>query len=166
MRTNFPELATASSARERARRASGVADDAVVALPDSEVPARPARRRFPAEYKQRILKEADGLREPGQIGALLRREGIYSSLLSKWRAQRDQGALDALTPSKRGRKPVLPSPERARIAELERDNRTLRAKLQHAELIIEVQKKSPICWGSALPARRTNSTHERCSAAC
>ena len=151
MRTNLPELATASSATERARRANGVADDAVVALPDSEVPARPTRRRFTADYKQRIVKAADALREPGQIGALLRREGIYSSLLSKWRAQRDRGALDALTPSKRGRRPVLPSPERARIAELERDNRTLRAKLQQAELIIDVQKRVANLLGVSSP---------------
>ena len=155
MRTNLPEPATASSATERARRASGVADDAVVALPDAEVPARPTRRRFTADYKQRIVKAADALREPGQIGALLRREGIYSSLLSKWRAQRDQGALDALTPSKRGRRPVLPSPERARIAELERDNRTLRAKLQHAELIIDVQKKVANLLGGSSPGENS-----------
>ena len=97
-------------------------------------------------YKRRILKTADGLREPGEIGALLRREGLYSSLLSKWRAQRDQGVLNALAPRRRGRKPVLRSADRVRIAELERENETLRGQLQQAELIIDVQKKSRVCW--------------------
>ena len=164
MRRNLPEPAVASSATERARRASGVAEDAVGALPAAEVPARPTRRRYTAEYKQSIVKAADALREPGQIGALLRREGIYSSLLSKWRAQRDRGALDALTPRKRGRKPALHTPEQARIAALERDNRTLRAELQQAKLIIDVQKKLPICWGAVLPTTTANATLERCAA--
>ena len=138
MRTNAPEGVAASSATERARRASVEADDAVA--------AKPRRRRFTAEYKRRILKTADGLREPGEIGALLRREGLYSSLLNKWRAQRDQGVLNALAPRRRGRKPVLRSADRVRIAELERENETLRGQLQQAELIIDVQKKSRVCW--------------------
>ena len=123
-----------------------MADDAVAALPEPQVAAKPTRRRFTAEYKRRILKAADGLREPGQIGALLRREGLYSSLLSRWRAQRDQGVLNALAPKRRGRKPELRRAELVRLAELERENRTLRAQLQQAELIIDVQKKSRVCW--------------------
>ena len=125
---------------------SAVADDAVAALPEPQVAAKPTRRRFTAEYKRRILKAADGLREPGQIGALLRREGLYSSLLSRWRAQRDQGVLNALAPKRRGRKPELRRAELVRLAELERENRTLRAQLQQAELIIDVQKESRLCW--------------------
>ena len=147
MRTNIPEGANASAGTERARRARVVPADAFASLPDPQVAAKPARRRFTAEYKQRILKVADGLREPGAIGALLRREGLYSSHLSKWRAQRDQGVLNALTPKKRGRKPALRSAELVRITELERENKTLRAQLEQAELIIDVQKKSRICWG-------------------
>ena len=123
-----------------------MADDAVAALPEPQVAAKPTRRRFTAEYKRQILKAADGLREPGQIGALLRREGLYSSLLSRWRAQRDQGVLNALAPKRRGRKPELRRAELVRLAELERENRTLRAQLQQAELIIDVQKKSRVCW--------------------
>ena len=123
-----------------------MADDAVAALPEPQVAAKPTRRRFTAEYKRRILKATDGLREPGQIGALLRREGLYSSLLSRWRAQRDQGVLNALAPKRRGRKPELRRAELVRLAELERENRTLRAQLQQAELIIDVQKESRLCW--------------------
>ena len=146
MSTSTSEGLRASSATGRARRASAVADDAVAALPEPQVAAKPTRRRFTAEYKRRILKAADGLREPGQIGALLRREGLYSSLLSRWRAQRDQGVLNALAPKRRGRKPELRRAELVRLAELERENRTLRAQLQQAELIIDVQKKSRVCW--------------------
>ena len=141
MRTNAPEGLAASSATERARRASVEADDADAALPDPQVAAKPRRRRFTAEYKRRILKTADAVREPGEIGAILRREGLYSSHLSKWRAQRDQGVLNALAPRRRGRKPVLRSADRVRIAELERENEALRGQLQRAELIIDVQKK-------------------------
>ena len=146
MRTNASEGVAASSATERARRASVEADDAAAALRDPQVAAKPRRRRFTAEYKHRILKTADAVREPGEIGALLRREGLYSSLLSKWRAQRDQGVLNALAPTRRGRKPARRSADRVRIAEQERENETLRGQLQQAELIIDVQKKSPICW--------------------
>ena len=141
MRTNAPRGLTASSATERARRASAEADDAVAALPDPQVVAMPKRRRFTAEYKRRILEAADASREPGQIGALLRREGLYSALLSKWRAQRDQGVISALAPKRRGRKPVHRTADQVRVAELERENETLRAQLQQAELIIDVQKK-------------------------
>src|SRR3970282_1992720 len=83
---------------------------AVAASPDPEVPAKPARRRFPADYKLRILKLADACTEPGSLGALLRREGLYSSNLTAWRRQRDEGVLSALTPRKRGRKGTVPHP--------------------------------------------------------
>ena len=156
MRTDFPAGATASLATKRARRASEGANDPVAAppLPEAEVPVKPARRRFTAEYKRRILKATDDLRESGQIGALLRREGLYSALLSKWRAQRDQGVLNALAPKKRGRKPAPHRPELARIAELERETETLRAQLQQAELIIDVQEKVASLLGVRSPDRR------------
>ena len=141
MITNPEEVGVEPSATERARRARGVADGSTPKLPDPEVPSRPRRRRFTAAYKRRVLEETDQLREPGQIGAYLRREGLYSSTLSRWRAQRDRGLLDALAPRRRGRKPSPRATERARIAELERQNENLRTRLRQADLIIEVQKK-------------------------
>ena len=112
---------------------------AAPAVPDPEVPEKAARRRFTAEYKLRILHEADGCVEPGALGALLRREGLYSSHLTTWRRQREQGALEALTPKKRGRR--APHPLSRRVAELERENAHLQRRLKQAETIIEVQKK-------------------------
>jgi len=108
---------------------------------DPEVPEKPIRRRFTAEYKLRILRLVDDCTEPGSIGALLRREGLYSSHLTMWRRQRERGALDGLQPKKRGRKadernPLLPEVERLR-----KENEQLTKRLKQAELIIEVQKK-------------------------
>lgn len=112
---------------------------AVLAVPSAEVLARPARRRFSKEYKLRILQEVE--RCPGgQIGALLRREGIYSSHLDRWRKTRDQGALAALTPKKRG-PPSAVNPLAKRVAELERERNRLQARLTQAEAIIDIQKK-------------------------
>ena len=112
-----------------------------VSDPDPEVPAKARRRRFTAQYKLGILEEVDRCTQPGEIGAVLRREGLYSSHLSKWRQQRDAGALAGLTPKKRGRKPRPVDPQAQRVAELERENARLRDKLEKAETIIEVQKK-------------------------
>ncbi len=108
--------------------------------PDPEVSDRPQRRRYSAEYKLRILREADACVEPGEIGALLRREGLYSSLLSQWRRQRDAGALKALD-GKRGRKAKPVNPLSGRVAALEAENRKLQEKLRQAEAIIDIQKK-------------------------
>jgi len=116
------------------------------------------RRRFTAEYKVRILREADRCTESGQLGALLRREGLYSSHLSTWRQQRDAGTLAGLTPKRRGRKA---NPDAALIAEIERLNReTLRlaAKLRQAETIIEVQKKLSEILGIPLPPPDSNGS--------
>ena len=86
-------------------------------VPDPEVPEKAQRRHYTAEYKLRVLEEADRCREPGEVGALLRREGLYSSLLSTWRRQRDEGSLSALEPRKRGRKakPKNPLTNRRRL---------------------------------------------------
>jgi len=97
------------------------------------------RRQFTAEYKLRIVREADAGTEPGQIGSLLRREGLYSSYLSTWRRQREEGQLQALSSKKRGRKGQDPSAEE--LAQLQRENERLRARLEQAEIIIDVQKK-------------------------
>ena len=102
---------------------------------------RAARRRFTAEYKLRVLRQADACSGPGEVGALLRREGLYSSHLTTWRRQWEQGSLAALSPKKRGRPAVPPSPLGRRVAELERENARLTQRLQHAETIIAVQKK-------------------------
>lgn len=109
--------------------------------PDPEVPEKKPRRRFTAQYKARILSEIDSCADSGEIGALLRREGLYSSNITTWRRQRQVGALQGLTPKKRGRKKREISPEAKRIAELERENQRLVKKLRQAELIIDVQKK-------------------------
>ena len=107
--------------------------------PDPEVPAKATRRRFNAEYKIRIVREAEKCKGPGEVGALLRREGLYSSHLSTWRQQRDGGALRDLSSRKRGRNGRSASEKR--VVELERENARLRKKLEQAETIITVQKK-------------------------
>ena len=117
-----------------------------VLAPDPEVRPAPTRRTFTTEYKLRILAEADRLgrtegdrsREPGAIGALLRREGLYSSHLTEWRRQRAAGELKAGVAKVRGRKPA---PEAQEVARLQRENERLRAQLAQAELIIGAQKK-------------------------
>ena len=114
-------------------------DERETRVPEPEVVPRAKRRRFSAEYKQRILEEAEGCTQRGQIVALLRREGLYSSHLSKWRRQRSLGQLEGLSPKKRGRKPQDPAVEE--MARLQRENERLRARLEQAEMIIDVQKK-------------------------
>ncbi len=106
-----------------------------------EVLAKAGRRRFTAEYKRRVLQEADACTKPGELGALLRREGLYSSHLSAWRAARQRGELAGLTQRARGPKPRRPDPRDRKIVELERENRRLQARLARAEGLIEVQKK-------------------------
>jgi len=120
-------------------RTGGLADLSV--LPDSEVPEKAVRRRFTAEYKRRILREAEACKEQGRLGALLRREGLYSSNLNTWRRQAEQGTLDALSPKKRGPKEKKPDPSIRRIADLEKRTQKLEHKLRQAELIIAAQKK-------------------------
>ncbi len=109
--------------------------------PTTEVSQKPARRRFSAEYKLRILAEADRCTELGQIGEVLRREGLYSSHLTNWRKQRDEGVLAGLTPKRRGPKAKRKNPLADEVAQLQRKNRHLEEKLRQAELIIDVQKK-------------------------
>jgi len=109
--------------------------------PDPEVPERKPRRRFTAQYKLDMLKRADSCTRPGEIGALLRREGLYSSNLTTWKKQRDKGLLEAMSPKKRGRKKVERNPLTQEVARLQRENERLRGKLKQAQTIIEVQKK-------------------------
>ena len=107
----------------------------------SEVVAHARRRKFRREYKLNVLKEADGCSNPGEIGALLRREGLYSSHLSAWRRARERGELGARAARTRGRKSDPDRALKARNVELERENERLRTKLDRAEALIEVQKK-------------------------
>lgn len=128
-------------AAEGARRATGEAgapSPSRAAAPDPEVPAKPQRRRFTAEYRLRILKEADACKKSGELGALLRREGLYSSHLITWRQQRERGALAGMRGQKRGPKATAVDP---RVKHLEAENRRLQRKLQRAETIITLQKK-------------------------
>jgi transposase-like protein len=105
-------------------------------IPDPEVEPRAKRRRFSVAYKLSILAQAEQCREPGELGALLRREGLYSSHLSKWRDQQQAGQLGQT--QKRGRKS---QPQATELARLQQENERLKAKLERAELIIEAQKK-------------------------
>ena len=116
-----------------------VRPDLVIA--DPEVPEKARRRQFSAAYKLRVLKDADACDQPGQVGELLRREGLYSSHLTLWRKQREEGSLRSLTPRTRGRRPRATNPLAKRVIDLERDNDRLRNRLRQAELIIDVQKK-------------------------
>ena len=115
-----------------------------------EVLAKAKRRRFTLEYKRRVLREADRCRKPGDLGALLRREGLYSSSLSNWRAARDRGELGGAGTRKRGPVAKAPDPGAKRIVELERENRQLRHRAERAEALVEVQNCRS-CWGSTCP---------------
>ncbi len=118
-----------------------------IAVPDPGVRPRAKHRHFTAEYKKRILDEAAACTEPGQLGALLRREGLYSSLLSKWRQQQSAGALEGLRPKKRGPKV---DPQAQELARLQRENQRLQERLHQAELISEVPKKVSLLLGVPL----------------
>lgn len=127
---------------EGARRATGVPSMSSPSVPpDPEVPEKKPRRKYTAAYKLRILKEYDSCTVPGEIGTLLRREGLYHSNINTWIRQRDKGALHGLTPRKRGRKPKQVNPLAREVARLERENKKLSQKLKQAEIIIDVQKK-------------------------
>ena len=126
---------------EGARRATGASASTATsraADPDPEVPAKATRRRFSAEYRLRILKQADACKQHGELGALMRREGLYSSHLTLWRQQRQRGALAGMRARKRGptSQPIDP-----RVKQLESENARLQRKLQRAETIITLQKK-------------------------
>lgn len=112
-----------------------------VNIPDPEVPEKKTRRKFTTAYKLRVLHEAEQCLQPGETGALLRREALYSSHLTTWRRQREEGVLQALKPKKRGRKEKPKDLSAERIAQLEKENQRLKSRLRRAEIIIEAQKK-------------------------
>ena len=149
----FPVVAAPKvSAGERSepKRAEGAGTTAALAQPadpplvvagNPEVVAKASRRRFTVDYKLKILDQAGACQQPGELGALLRREGLYSSSLALWRHQRQQGILTGLTPRTRGRKPNQQSQLVADNEQLKRQNQKLSKRLQQAEIIIEFQKK-------------------------
>jgi transposase len=130
---------------ERSEAATGHAAPAGVA--DPELIEGPKRRRFTAEYKLQVLREAEACSQPGEVGALLRREGLYSSLLSEWRKQRDAGSLQALS-RPRGRKPA--DPRDGQIAALKRRAERAEAELSKARRVIEVQGNVSALLGQLL----------------
>jgi transposase-like protein len=111
------------------------------AAPDPEVEAKPRRRKFSAAYRLRILEEVDRCHGPGEIGRLLRREGLYSSHLASWRKARREGSLAALSPKKRGAKPKARNPLEPKVRQLEAKVTRLEAELEKAHTILDVQEK-------------------------
>jgi transposase len=139
---------TPAPGSEGARRASGDRGArGPTGPPDPEVTERAQRRRFTTEYKLRILREADACKGDGDLGALLRREGLYSSHLANWRRQRDKIANAGMKARKRGPKPKAVDP---RVKQLERENDRLKQRLEQAETIIAFQKKLSKLLGISL----------------
>jgi len=143
-----PQVIRKMEEMEGVRRTTGISSiketkniQSIITVPEPEVRERAVRRRFTAEYKLRILKEAESCKGHGQFGSLLRREGLYSSNLITWKRQMEKGTLEAQSPKKRGPKAKRPDPSARRIAELERENQKLQKKLRQAETVIDVQKK-------------------------
>ena len=142
------------------RNGGAAGRSALVGVPDPELVDRPVRRRFSAEYKLQVLREADGCSAPGEVGALLRREGLYSSILSEWRKQRDAGSLQALS-RPRGRK--APNPLEAENARLRRRVERAEGELAKARKVIEVQGNVSALLGELLEPRgaTANGSTER-----
>jgi transposase len=145
------------SPQRSAAAAKAGTDSARASRPDSEVVAKPKRRTFTAEYKLHILTEAEAAAAtPGGVGALLRREGLYSSLLAYWRRERADGILEALTPQKRGPKSKR-NPLEEENLKLQRQNARLTEDLRKAHIIIDVQKKVAALLGRPIPDPEENS---------
>ena len=136
--------------RSEPERSGAPKNEADFERPSSEVLDRPIRRRFSAKYKLKIVQEADRCSEPGQIGALLRREGLYSSQLTSWRKLRDRGALHGLSDKKRGPKPPPQNPQANEMKQLQKEISRLQKKLARAEAIIDFQKKVHALLGTPL----------------
>jgi transposase len=122
--------------------------------PEIEVTAKATRRRFTLEYKRRVVREADACKTPGAVGALLRREGLYSSHLAAWRAARDRGELAGVA-KRRGPAPRVVDPRDKRIAELERETTRWQKRAERAEALVEVQKKVAALLGTPLESERS-----------
>ena len=133
--------APAPGGEERSDEAPGAGARDAKPPSDPEVVAKPKRRKFAAQYRLRILEEAESCTQPGEVGRLLRREGLYSSHLTEWRRARREGSLQGLTPSKRGRKPAERNPLSAKVHELEAKVARLEKELHTAHTILDVQGK-------------------------
>ena len=133
---------------EGARRATGVSPAGPPSeVPDPAVEAKPKRRRFTAEYKLRLLREVERAKGPGEVGAILRREGLYSSHLATWRRERDRVAKAGLAARQRGPQARVKDP---RVQQLERENARLRRRLQRVETMLDIQKKASELLGIPL----------------
>ena len=148
MRDKTEKMDVAAGAGAEGGRRPSVVPAPAAAAP--ELSERPRRRTITRETKLRILAETDAAAEAGGIGAILRREGLYSSALTDWRRQRDSGALGARTPTKRGPRPAPRNPFAVELAQAKRENVRLERKLQHAEAIIDIQKKVAALLGIPL----------------
>jgi|SRR5476651_762762 len=147
----LPAVTAVRSEGERSEAERITAASAVGETPDPEVVGRAVRRRFTAAYKQRILAEADAAVGTGEIGRILRREGLYSSQIAGWRKSRSTAERAALRPKKRGPKPIRVNPLQAENAQLKRENAKLQKKLRTAGLMIDLQKKVSQILGITLP---------------
>ena len=147
---SLPDPGALEGARRATGDAPGSAAPAKPHVTDSEVVPRARRRHLSNADKRRILDAADRCTKPGEIGALMRREGVYSSSLSTWRRQREVAELAALAPQKRGPKLDANRTETLHIAQLTRENERLKSRLDKAMLVIEVQKKLATLWGYTL----------------
>ena len=150
-------MATMNGSARSAADVAGVSDSGLgdgeggraAPRPNPEVSARAKRRTYTGEYKQKVLAEADAARGSGEIGAVLRRHGLYSSHLTKWRQERKSGILEGLAPQKRGPKSKA-SPLAAENQKLRRDNERLTERLRKAEIVIDVQKTAATLLGLAI----------------
>jgi transposase len=142
---------------ERSEQERGQSLPSVARAINPEVLAQAARRRYRTEYKLNILEQFDNCKKPGDVGALLRREGLYSSHLTKWRRERQAGILAGLEPHKRGRKEQEVNPLTQEVARLQGENERLQARLKQAETIIEVQKKISQLLGISVPENEEKS---------
>lgn len=137
---------------------SSIERSPLLAVPNPEVLERPKRRRYPAEYKRRILREIESATQSGQVGAILRREGLYYSNIQCWQLQRERGVLEGLSPKKRGRKQTKAEVLIKKNKELERKVGKLQRRLKRAELLLDIQKKISEITG--IPLRELENEEE------
>ena len=153
-----PDPVASQGARRATGDATGSAPQSAALGSDSEVVPRARRRRFSNADKRRILQAADRCTKPGEVGALMRREGVYSSSLSTWRRQREAADMAALAPQKRGPKADAGRVDALHIAQLTRERDSLRSQLDKAQLVIEVQKKVAALLGLLAADSKPEST--------
>jgi transposase-like protein len=134
---------------EKARKMNPKLESAARTVRETEVPEKTSRRRFTAEYKRKILNAAAACTKVGELGAMLRREGLYSSHLTAWRRQLDLNGMNGLAGKKRGPQPKRDDRDK-RITELERENNRLRFRAERAEALVDIQKKVSLLLGVEL----------------